>query len=502
MEFELQKASSENSGVVNELQYKLGHVANYIVGRSSVLYYPSGGTVYAPRASKTLRFNLTGDNAWLDASTLNVRFQFNNTSAHAIKLLNALPANFFYRMRILAHQTIIEDWSYYNRIYNTIHALLPAEKKFNDYCLGFGFNDDVVANTYSNVNFESTNTPPQVDAGKSRVVQFNLFSGLLSQTKYIPLHYLKGLTIELELVSDVNDCITRAAAADVYDWTLTEPVVMCDIVQLDQSLENEFANALLDGESLPIAYDSFVTQLQSLPSTDQATISLSRSFTRLKSLFITFYNPIRTLEDVLVVPAGGGAAVASDFRFTATEDKQIPLNAINHFYHKNFIRPGGYDLNAFPELPALTAAFDIRKEGYYRYCPENDNLSIQVQIGAKLFPEQPIESLSSAYYHLRKTLGNIKPTSPFSLNINDKEYRSHKFICGVDLEKCNTSDFSGINAKMSDQITIRLKNLSHTKVIGTSAGQILAGSSPEYMYVSLNYSGVLLISDKGISVLE
>ena len=496
MEFELQKASSENSGVVNELQYKLGHVANYIVGRSSVLYYPSGGTVYAPRASKTLRFNLTGDNAWLDASTLNVRFQFNNTSAHAIKLLNALPANFFYRMRILAHQTIIEDWSYYNRIYNTIHALLPAEKKFNDYCLGFGFNDDVVANTYSNVNFESTNTPPQVDAGKSRVVQFNLFSGLLSQTKYIPLHYLKGLTIELELVSDVNDCITRAAAADVYDWTITEPVVMCDIVQLDQSLENEFANALLDGESLPIAYDSFVTQLQSLPSTDQATISLSRSFTRLKSLFITFYNPIRTLEDVAV--DGNN----TDFRFTAIEDKQIPLNAINHFYHKNFIRPGGHNLNAFEELPALTAAFDIRKEGYYRYCPENDNLSIQVQIGAKLFPEQPIESLSSAYYHLRKTLGNIKPTSPFSLNISDKEYRSHKFICGVDLEKCNTSDFSGINAKMSDQITIRLKNLSHTKVIGSSAGQILAGSSPEYMYVSLNYSGVLLISDKGISVLE
>ena len=100
MEFELQKTASENSGVVNELQYKLGHVANYISQRSSVLYYPSGGTVYAPRASKTLRFNLTGDNAWLDASTLNVRFQFNNTGATAIKLLNALPAN-FYRMRIL-----------------------------------------------------------------------------------------------------------------------------------------------------------------------------------------------------------------------------------------------------------------------------------------------------------------------------------------------------------------------------------------------------------------
>ena len=45
MEFEIQKGANENSGVIDNLQFKLGHVANYVVSRSSVLYYPVGGSV-------------------------------------------------------------------------------------------------------------------------------------------------------------------------------------------------------------------------------------------------------------------------------------------------------------------------------------------------------------------------------------------------------------------------------------------------------------------------
>ena len=149
MEFEIQKASNENSGVVNELQYKLGHVANYIVDRKSSLYYPTGGSTYAPKASKTLRFNITADNGWLDCDTLNVRFKFNNLNEAAeIRLLNALPANMFYRLRIIANNQVIEDISYYNRVYNMIHTLLPAEKKYNDYMSGFGSLDDIVGGGY------------------------------------------------------------------------------------------------------------------------------------------------------------------------------------------------------------------------------------------------------------------------------------------------------------------------------------------------------------------
>ena len=283
MEFEIQKRANENSGVIDNLQFKLGHVANYVVSRSSVIYHPVGGSVYAPRASKTLRFNLAATaNGWLDCGTINLRFKFNNVGTGPIGFLNALPANMFYRMRIIAHNQIVEDWSYYNRVYNLIHCTLPAEKKMNDYSMGFGPNDDFQDPTdaasviYNRINFESANLPPNLDANASKVMQLNLLSGLLSQNKFLPLHYLKGLIIELELVGSVLDCVTYADPNNV-DWTITEPNIMCDVIQIDQSLENEFSNAILDGESLPIAYDSFVTQLQSMPQGAAQMQALSRA---------------------------------------------------------------------------------------------------------------------------------------------------------------------------------------------------------------------------------
>ena len=190
---------------------------------------------------------------------------------------------------------------------------------------------------------------------------------------------MKGLVIELELVSCVVDCV--AGTTDATNCSITEPVVLADVITLDQSLENEFAQALLDGESLPIAFDSFATQLQSMPQADQATISLSRSFTRLKAVFITFYNSIRTLRLT---------DTDRDFEYTENFANDIPLNPINHFYHPNFISPGP-DLNRFLPFGAIAGGDSALKkefhdEGYYRYST-NDNLSIQIQVGSKQVPE-------------------------------------------------------------------------------------------------------------------
>lgn len=504
MEFQIAQANDENKGVVEELQYKLGHVANYITDRKSSIFYATGGSNYSPRSTRLIRFNITAD-GWLDADTLNVRFKFTNNSTNPIKFLNALAANFIYRVRVIASNQICEDLQYYNRYYNMIYSLLPHEKKMNEAFMAFGSNDDFIGDSknYNLLNEESLNNPPQLDGGKSKTVQFNLFTGLLSQKRYIPLHYLKTIILELEIVANVNDAICHIDGQN-HDWTITEPVCMCDIVSLDGALENEFAQSLLDGESIPLAYDSFATQLQAMPQADAATISLSRSFTRLKAVFITFYNSIRKLKLV--------EGKTDDFEYSDVIDTSVPLNNINHFYHPNFIYAGN-DLNKFDpkqiadgaDPPAFTltgTGNNIAHEGYYRYNDVNDRLSIQIAIGAKNVPEQPIENLCSAYYHLRKTLDIVQPSSFLGININDREYRSHKFICAFDLQKCQSADFSGINSKNSDLLTIKLKSLAHRKVVGSSAGTELAKSYPEYMYITMNYSAILLISDKGVSVLE
>ena len=90
----------------------------------------------------------------------------------------------------------------------------------------------------------------------------------------------------------------------------------------------------------------------------------------------------------------------------------------------------------------------IRKEGYYKYNSANDRVSLSLQIGAKMIPEQEIIGCSQTYYHLRKALSSHTPDSPYSINITDRQYRSHKFIACFDCEKVSGTAYSGINCKI------------------------------------------------------
>ena len=73
------------------------------------------------------------------------------------------------------------------------------------------------------------------------------------------------------------------------DWHIFHSQLKCDLVTLDNGLENEYAFHLLSGKSLPISYDTHVTQYQTVASADFA-VNMARAFTRLKSVFITFYS--------------------------------------------------------------------------------------------------------------------------------------------------------------------------------------------------------------------
>eukprot|EP00972_Heterocapsa_arctica_P019038 2810767-Heterocapsa_arctica.AAC.1 len=70
----------------------------------------------------------------------------------------------------------------------------------------------------------------------------------------IPLKYMP-LTLELELVSDYNDAIVVNQEGD--RWSLSDVQVKCDLVELDNSLNNEYASKLLSGGSIPINFSTF-----------------------------------------------------------------------------------------------------------------------------------------------------------------------------------------------------------------------------------------------------
>ena len=119
-----------------------------------------------------------------------------------------------------------------------------------------------------------------------------------------------------------------------------------------------------------------------------------------------------------------------------------------------------------------------------------------------MIPEQEIIGCSQTYYHLRKALSSHTPDSPYSINITDRQYRSHKFIACFDCEKVSGTAYSGINCKNSDLITIKCKNLEHIVVVGANKGQPLANTLPQFMHVSLHYDSLLVLSESGCTVLE
>ena len=204
---------SVDDTLIESLSFKLPNSANFINDRRSVSFFPSGGNSYSPNGVKVIKFHLTGSD-WLDPSSLRIQFRLSNPTQDNLKLLNPLPANFFRRLRILAGGQVIEDIDCYNRVYNMIHMMLPVERRLNDYAEGFGIGEASEDPWSANIDprdilggIDAGDYPPWIHKGDSRVVLFPLFCGLMNQSKCLPLRFLQGLQIELEVVNNYEDCI-------------------------------------------------------------------------------------------------------------------------------------------------------------------------------------------------------------------------------------------------------------------------------------------------------
>ena len=126
------------------------------------------------------------------------------------------------------------------------------------------------------------------------MVGFSLCSGLFSQDKFIPLKHAP-LVIELELVGNAADCLNTGDNGNVSpvvnstSWLIEQPQIKCDIVTLDSELQNSYAAHLLSGKSLPIHFSSYATNVQQAQGKDNS-IPIARSFTRLKSVFVSMFH--------------------------------------------------------------------------------------------------------------------------------------------------------------------------------------------------------------------
>ena len=407
-------ANSVEDYLIDGLSFKLNPGASYVAERRSVSYFPSGSNIYqSGSGARVIRVNLTGE-GWLDPSTVRLTYTLVNTNGTAAKILRPISGawSFFRRARCLVGGAIVDDIDYYNRVHEMLHILTSKLNRDNDSIEGFGarWDDDASYNSW---------TPEYgaaVKGNSARAVSFKPLFGLLNQSKYIPLMW-SPLMFEFEVVNGATDAIagvgdTLTADNTSTTWQIQDIRVVCDLVTLDSALQNSYAEHVLSGKPLPINYGSYVTQFQTLTSSDFA-VSVTRAVSRLKSVFINF-------DGNHTVDAASG---------------------INGFFHRTF--------NTFVGPMYGTDCVG----GEYNYEKE---LQWQLQIGSKMFPEYPCRSMAETFYQLKKALG-IHGSAFHSVAITDEQYRNDHFIIGVDTEKILEAGFTGLNTKAGDLMVVRNK---------------------------------------------
>ena len=340
--------SATEDQLLDSLSFKLPTTANYIVNREDVTFFPANGNEFSPVGVKIMRFTISGT-GWLDPRSVRVQFKLTNRDpANVMFLINALPHNFIRRMRILMGGTLIEDIDYYNRVVNMMHVLYPTEKRFNDAVEGFGLSRPDTNPAFQALNYVSDMLP-----GMTRVVLFPLLSGLFSQEKYLPLRFTQGIQIELEIVNQFTDCVLanvveapnawaplgcpNAVFPQVVfstNWVISEAQIKASVVTLDSQLDNEYTDHLMSGKNIPIPLSSFVHQVQTIGQTDRPTLSMSRAFTRLNKVFITFYKVpyVWNLSQVL-----GQDPRAVPPVITNQVALHKPLRELNYFWHPTHV---------------------------------------------------------------------------------------------------------------------------------------------------------------------
>ena len=435
-------ANSVEDVLVDGLSFKLKNSAKYVTDRRSVTFHPSGSNVYKTSSgTKVLKIQLTGD-SWLVPDSVRLMFNLKNESADAAKRLRTLsgPWSFWRRMRVLCGGQVVEDFDY-ARTSEMLCQLHSVDTRDNDDVEGFGYRYDDAANSGA----ATTGSLPGIPGGESRRVSFKLQSGLLNQSKWLPIRYAP-LTLELELVNSSTDPIvapdgsTFTTANTSTEWAIEDCQLKADLCTLDNSVDNQIADHLLSGKALPINFQTFISQSQ-VVSGQSLSVNVSRAVTRLSSIFVSF-----------------NGAIANEVR----------AKAFNTFFH-----------------PMANAA---------EYDPSFE-LEYQIQVGSKLFPEYPVTSLAEAFAALRKALSEANGSHYHALSIKAPRYQKDKFVIAVQTSKLLTAGFTGINTRSGDLMTIKAKAVG-----GGSFNP--STHMPTEMHVVLESDQILEIRDTGVQVFD
>ena len=276
--------------------------------------------------------------------------------------------------------------------------------------------------------------------------------GLLESNYYLPLRYAP-LELEFTIVSDehapviapftkTDDNVHIDANGYYFTtgdtstlWELNNVIIRAEVIQLDNTVNNNIVKHLLEGQRLKLVFPMYHTMTQSFNAAgNEINMNIVKSASKLNGCFITLYRPPR---------AGADADNNNYYR----HDNYI-YKRWNYFYNPMINsrifdgpNPDGADRERF------------QGKGFQ---DKDLNLTWQLQINNKKYPEFECQSLAESAYYLRRTLHYLNPDQD-AFSISYKRYREDKFVIGISFEKMADTNFTGQNTKQGGLLVFKLK---------------------------------------------
>ncbi len=303
--------------------------------------------------------------------------------------------------------------------------------------------------------------------------------GALEHNYYLLPFRFAPLELEFTIINDSNEPIVvpQGAGATQTDsngyyiqtgntsvlWEINNDIIRAEVITLDNIVDNDITKHLLEGQNLKLIVSQYHTLIQTFNAGGgEININIVKSTSILSTTFITLYREKRT----------------------GTRYGQFLPDNYVHKRFKYFYNPM---INN--EINDGFAGALVEGQGFQDFFR---NLSWNIQIGNKKWPEHQCKSLSEAFYFLRRTL-HYHNGDQNSLNISYKQYRENKFVIGVSFERMADVNFTSINTKMGSLIIFKIKG---TEGVLASAEQI------QEIFVHVVSESVLELRESGAVVYD
>ena len=334
-----------SDGLVPGLNYgPAGNTAEYVKASKLVKFRPEAGDRYSPGAAKVIRFRLV-DDCWLNSArvqvTLNNKTLTAGENPAQLKLTPiAPPLAMFTSCRLFLGGQVVEQIDEVQTLAKIIDSLQPANRRLND---------SIMANPIKTGGYEP------IPAGGSRRLLFELPFGMFKQHRWLPLHILSQLVVELTLGPAPN-----AFAEATADWFLTDVAMLGTCLHVDSSVTSRYHEHIDRGNKLVISFQSIVAS-RHIVNQPEFTISLSRSLKQLKQLY---------------------------FVLVANTDR-------------------------------ATKVFKQKVSGFGQVNLTTDDMSFQVQIGSMKFPDNECVGVSESYFRLIQATGHEQDKEDMAISPTD-----------------------------------------------------------------------------------